>query len=233
MLDRGERPNRLTENQKKYLIRIGPYQPILQRYHTKPNNTNTTNESRKQSRFNASWFKEYPHHEYSLAKDAAFCFVCCLFGGGSGAEKAENAWKKDGVRSWHKFKSCGTKNQGKLANHFLSTSHKSTLLSYAYFAKTSGHIDALLDKTKRSALIQEEEDLQQNRRIIEILLDISKAFGRQGLSPPQRLLRTRRGRAGNRKARGERREEGRKREKPLPDNVRFSGTICGSTVYGG
>ena len=40
-------------------------------------------------------------------------------------------------------------------------------------------------------------------------------------------------RAGNRKARGERREEGGKREKPLPDNVRFSGTICGCTVYGG
>ena len=75
MLYPGERPKRLTENQKKYLIRIGPYQPILQRYPTKPSNTNSTNESRKQSRFNPSWFKEYPHLEYSLSKDAAFCFV--------------------------------------------------------------------------------------------------------------------------------------------------------------
>ena len=94
-----------------------------------------------------------------------------MFGGGSGAEKAENAWTNDGVRSWHKFKSCGTKNQSEHAEHFSSSSHKSALLSYAHFAKTSGHVDAILDKTKRSALIQEEEDLQQNRRIIEILLD--------------------------------------------------------------
>ena len=175
MLDPGERPKRLTENQKKYLIRIGPYQPILQRYPTKPSNTNSTNESRKQSRFNPSWFKEYPHLQYSLSKDAAFCFVCCLFGGGGpGAEKAENVWTNDGVRSWHKFKSCGTKNQSEHAEHFSSSSHKSVLLSYAHFAKISGHVDALLDKTERSAFIQEEEDLQENRRIIEVLLDISK-----------------------------------------------------------
>ena len=182
MLDPGERSKKLTENQKKYLIRIGPYQPILQRYPTNSSIANPTNEGRKQSRFNPSWFKEYPHLEYSLSKDAAFCFVSSLFGSGPGTEKAENVWIDDGVRSWHKFKSCGTKNRGKLVKHFSSQSHKRALLSYAHFSKTSGHVDALLDKTKRSALIQEEEDLQQNRRIIEILLDITKTFGRQGIA---------------------------------------------------
>ena len=68
VLDPGERCKRLTENQKKYLIRIGPYQPILQQY---PSDTKIRNEGRKQSRFNPSWFKEYPHLEYSLSKDAA------------------------------------------------------------------------------------------------------------------------------------------------------------------
>ena len=34
--------------------------------------------------------------------------------------------------------------------------------SYAHFAKASGHVDVLLDKVKRSALIQEKEGLQQN-----------------------------------------------------------------------
>ena len=56
-----------------------------------------------------------------------------------------------------------------------------------------------------------------------VLLRWSLQYGRCFLSPLQRLLliRTRRGRVGNRKVRGEQREEGRKREKPLPDNVRF------------
>ncbi|CAB3979717.1 zinc finger MYM-type 1-like [Paramuricea clavata] len=179
LLDPGERSTNLTENQKKYLIRVGPHQPILQQY---PSTTRVTNESHKHSRFNPAWFKEYPHLEYSLSKDAAFCFVCSLFGNSPGTEKADNAWVKEGVRSWDKFKSCGTKKQGKLAKHFSSQAHNSALLSYAHFAKTSGHIDVLLDKARRSALIQEEKDLQQNRRVIEILLDITKTLGRQEIA---------------------------------------------------
>ena len=49
MLDPGERSKKLTENQKKYLIRIGPYQPVLQRYPTNSSIANSTNEGRKQS----------------------------------------------------------------------------------------------------------------------------------------------------------------------------------------
>ena len=40
----------------------------------------------------------------------------------------------------------------------------------------------MLDKVKQSAFIQEKEDLQQNRRVIEILLDITKTLGRQGIA---------------------------------------------------
>ena len=114
-----------------------------------------------------------------MRPSASFCF---LFGSGPGTEKADSAWVKEGVRSWHKFKSCGTKKQGKLAAHFSSEAHKSALFSYAHLAKASGHVDVLLDKVKRSALIQEKEDLQQNRRVIEILLDITKTLGRQGIA---------------------------------------------------
>ena len=179
LLDPGVRSTSLTENQKMYLIRIGPHQPILQQY---PSTTRGANEAYKHSCFNPAWFKEYPHLEYSLSKDAAFCFVCFLFGSGPGTEKADSAWVKEGVRSWHKFKSCGTKKQGKLAAHFSSEAHKSALFSYAHFAKASGHVDVLLDKVKRSALIEEKEDLQQNRRVIEILLDITKTLGPQGIA---------------------------------------------------
>ena len=151
LLDPGVRSTSLTENQKMYLIRIGPHQPIRQQY---PSTTRGANEAYKHSRFNPAWFKNIP---------------TSLFGSGPGTEKADSAWVKEGVRSWHKFKSCGTKKQGKLAAHFSSEAHKSALFSYAHFAKASGHVDVLLDKVKRSTLIQEKEDLQQNRRVIEIL----------------------------------------------------------------
>ena len=97
-------------------------------------------------------------------------------------EKAGTAWVKEGIWLWHKFKSCGTKKQGKLATHFSSEAHKCALFSYAHFAKAFEHVDVLLDKVKRSTLIEEKEDLQQNRRVVQILLDITKSLGRQGIA---------------------------------------------------
>ncbi|CAB4038232.1 Hypothetical predicted protein, partial [Paramuricea clavata] len=178
-LDPGLRSKHLTDSQKTYLIQIGPNQPNLQVY---PSNSSIAKEGHKQSRFNPSWFKEYPHLEYSLSKDAAFCFVCSLFGSGPGMEKAENVWSTEGVCTWHKFKSCGKAKRGKLATHFSSACHKSAMFAYANFVKTCGHVDVLLSKTKRHALIQEEEDLVRNRKVVEILLDITKTLGRQGIA---------------------------------------------------
>ena len=95
LLDPGERSTNLTENQKRYLIRVEPYQPVLPEY---PVTTRVAGENLKQSRFNLTWFKEYPHLEYSISKDAAFCFVCSLFtAGGPGTAKADNTWVKEGV----------------------------------------------------------------------------------------------------------------------------------------
>ena len=179
LLDPGKRSTNLIENQKRYLIRVEPYQPVLPEY---PVMTRVAGENLKQSRFNPTWFKEYPHLEYSISKDAAFCFVCSLFAGGPGAAKANNAWVKEGVQTWHKFRSVGSKTEGKLSKHFSSQAHKSTHLSYAHFAKTCGHIDDLLDKAKHVALIQEEDDRQQNKRVIEILLEITRTLGRQGIA---------------------------------------------------
>ena len=175
LLDPGERSTNLTEVQKRYLIRVGPYQPVLPEY---PVTTRVAGENLKQSRFSLTWFKENPHLEYSILKDTAFCFVCSWFGGGPGMAKADNAWVEEGFRTWHKVKSVGSKTEGKLSKHFSSLAHKSAHLSYAHFAKTCGHVDVLLDKAKRVALIQEDDDCQQNRRVIEILLDITRTLAK-------------------------------------------------------
>ena len=104
--DPGERPPKLSENQKKYLILVGLDQPLLNRY---PTNEAILESVYRQYRFNPEWFKQYPHLEYSKTKDAAFCFVCSLFSDGPGHEKSDSVWVKSGVRSWHKFKTVGTK----------------------------------------------------------------------------------------------------------------------------
>ena len=177
--DPGERPPKLSENQKKYLILVGPDQPLLNRY---PTNEAILESGHRQCRFNPEWFKQYPHLEYSKTKDAAFCFACSLFSDGPGHEKSETVWVKGGVRSWHKFKSVGTKKKGKLALHFSSKSHQSSLDAFANFSSITGHVDVMIHKDRRKALIQEEETRQRNRKVVEILFDVTKVLGRQGLS---------------------------------------------------
>ncbi|CAB3991911.1 Hypothetical predicted protein [Paramuricea clavata] len=170
-LDPGLRSKHLTDSQKTYLIQIGPNQPNLQVY---PSNSSIAKEGHKPSSFNPSWFKEYPHLEYSLSKDAAFCFVCSLFGSGPGMEKAENVWSTEELwksKAWQ------------VGNTFLiCESQKCNVFAYANFVKTCGHMDVLLSKTKRHALIQEEEDLVRNRKVVKILLDITKTLRRQGVA---------------------------------------------------
>jgi len=77
--DPGRRTKIISDNQRQYLIMLGPHQPML----------NVNPRTEKYS-FKYSWFEEFPHLEYSIIKDAAFCYVCSLFPCGAGREKSEN-----------------------------------------------------------------------------------------------------------------------------------------------
>ncbi len=87
--DPAQRPGTLSDSQKRYLLLVGPNQPLLNRY---PTNEAILKAGHRQCRFNPAWFKLYPHLEYSQSKDAAFCFVCSLFARGPGHERADSAW---------------------------------------------------------------------------------------------------------------------------------------------
>ena len=72
--DPGQRGEIKTEEERKYLIALGPYQPNLSKF---PESKDISKQ--KQCRFSATWFKLYPHLEYSVVEDRAYCFVCSLF----------------------------------------------------------------------------------------------------------------------------------------------------------
>jgi len=52
----------------------------------------------KQFHLSPKLYKEYPHIEYSIAQDAAFCFVCSPFSGSLGKVCGDEAWVQVGVR---------------------------------------------------------------------------------------------------------------------------------------
>ncbi|XP_056696166.1 uncharacterized protein [Spinacia oleracea] len=58
---------------RKECIQRGPCQPKKHKF------PKTEFEEGKMRRFNPSWFKKYAWLEYSVSKDAAYCFYCYLF----------------------------------------------------------------------------------------------------------------------------------------------------------
>ena len=91
--------------------------------------------------FSPRWYDEYPHLEDSIERDAVFCFVCSLFDDMPSKEKADLSWKTAGIRKWHKMKTVGKNEQGKLAQHFSSQSHKAFLGACCHFLQKTKHID--------------------------------------------------------------------------------------------
>ena len=175
--DPGKRGKISSQNEREFLINMGPYQPKLATF---PTNDNIT--SGKHNRFSSQWYKEYPHLENSVHNNAAFCFVCCLFPEGVGRVSADNSWTVNGVRQWHKMKSVGTKKKGKLAQHFTSQGHGEALKDFAAFVNPNQKVDTLLDSRRRQELIKEADDATFNTRVVSILFDIARTLAMQDIA---------------------------------------------------
>lgn len=177
--DPGKRPDSLTECQKKFLISNGPYQPLLSIY---PRNSEMA-EKGKQCSFSPVWYKEFPYIEYSISTDKAYCFVCSLFGRhGADREKAESAWLM-GMSDWSKMKGSRGKNKaGKLLTHFSSKSHAAALEDYVNFVRLDNHVDFLLTKQEQQSIVDNKVQMEKNREVIEIFLDIVRTLTRNGLA---------------------------------------------------
>ena len=87
------RPPNMTKSQIKYLAQIGPQQPKLFNY----TQDKEIKGNHKQNRFCAAWYSQYPFLEYSIEKDAVFCFVCQMFPNGPDREQSEQNWRATGV----------------------------------------------------------------------------------------------------------------------------------------
>lgn len=175
--DPGKRQRISSANQRKYLCSLGPYQPKLSMYPT-----NADIPSNKHRQFSPTWYAEFPLLEYSPHKDAAFCFACILFPEGVGRIHASSEWVSVGVRQWHKMKSRGKDKKGKLIGHFTSESHLAALSDFSNFVNEGAHIDVLLDKNIRESRIKEEQEREYHLKVLQILVDVVRTLGRQGLA---------------------------------------------------
>lgn len=116
--------------------------------------------------------------EYSIEKDAAFCFSCRLFPRTAGTSE----WSSSGVRIWHKMKSPETKKKGKLTEHFTSQSHQAAMCDYCHFMDKKSHVDILLNKILRDQNIRKEQLKEYHKKVLEILIDVARTLARLGLA---------------------------------------------------
>uniref|UniRef100_A0ACD5VTT1 Uncharacterized protein n=1 Tax=Avena sativa TaxID=4498 RepID=A0ACD5VTT1_AVESA len=78
---------------RRRYIEMGPCQPKKHKF-------KVTVKSGKDRRFYPGWFAEFPWIEYSVEKDAAFCFVCYLFKDKTKCPGGDS-FVKDGFRNWN------------------------------------------------------------------------------------------------------------------------------------
>ena len=81
----------------------------------------------QQRSFNLWWYDTYPFVEYSIQKDAIFCFACRLFPLSS--HKAEEVFTVQGFRDWKKVRS-------KLEKH---GTHKNSLALWTGYIQAKHH----------------------------------------------------------------------------------------------
>ena len=70
--DRDPAFEKVNDDNRAFLIQCGPIRPSI--------DFPKTDQGRKKYRFSKNWYNEYDWIEYSLSKDAAFCFSCRCFG---------------------------------------------------------------------------------------------------------------------------------------------------------
>lgn len=172
--DPGKRAKHFSQEERVYLTSLGPYQPKMSIY---PINQEIP--QNKQHRFNPAWYRDYPMLEYSIDKDAAFCFSCSLFPQSS---QVDSDWVGNGIRFWHKMKSRGTKKMGKLQEHFTSRLHQKSLTDYCHFLNKKSHVNILLNQSLREKQIKENKQKEFHEKVLEVLIDIARTLARQGLS---------------------------------------------------
>jgi hypothetical protein len=120
--------------------------------------------------FSSPWYVSRPWLEYSLTKDAAFCFCCRLFVTSSIGNNAEEAFMSTGVSDW--------KNAIlKFDRHVQSKSHADAFIRWNEFQTTAktGTVVAQLS-------IHHHQTVSRNREYLSRIIKIVLFLAKQGLA---------------------------------------------------
>ena len=148
-------------------ISVGAHQPPVQPRIRYPSSSAGT----KRRAFNSDWFSKYCWLEYSKERDSAYCYVCRIF---AVSAKKSDAFTHTGFRDWKH----ATGQNGSLAKHDGSYTHKQAMLSWAEYVKNTEKNTSIgdrLDSTRR-------QQIQENRTYLKTIAEIILLCARQDLA---------------------------------------------------
>ena len=153
-------------------IALSISQPPVQRYVKFP----ITIINGKRRSFNSNWYKKYPWIEYSVQKDAAFCYACRFFPSTS-SNRVEEAFTQVGFRDWkHAMGSHGI-----LVKHNNSCNHKQAMASWCEYVRNSKRGTSIENVMSGIQKRRIEENRHYLKAVIEvILLCAQQNIGLQG-----------------------------------------------------
>ena len=118
--------------------------------------------------FAVHWYQSYPFIEYSIQRDAVYCFSCRLFPSGSGY--ADTTFTTRGCNKWKKIGE-------KLKRHAESDAHKESMAKWMAYKQTKS------SPTVADQLIsQRASTVAANRMYISTLSQVAVLCARQGIA---------------------------------------------------
>ena len=136
----------------------GPTQPTLKTYPR-------TMQSSAMRSFQGAWYSLYSWLEYSIAKDASFCYACRHFSP-TNVTQAETAFTSNGYSNWKK----AMYKDGGFISHVKSDVHSIAMVAWSDFKSMAKKGTSIAQMVSEAYLKQVSENRQYIQSLREILL---------------------------------------------------------------
>ena len=148
-------------------ISVGAHQQPVQPRIKYPSSSAGT----KRKAFNSDWFSKYRWLEYSQERDSAYCYACRIF---AISAKKSDAFTHTGFRDWKH----ATGQNGSLAKHDSSHTHRQAMLSWAEYVKNADRNTLIGDRLDSTRCQQ----IQENRHYLKSIAEVILLCARQDLA---------------------------------------------------
>lgn len=119
----------------------------------------------KKRSFNSNWFGSFPWLEYSISRDAAFCFSCRMFG----KNMKHDTFVSTGLTNWKKALDL-------FREHEKTPAHKASMLSWHSFIASAAHGSVIEQLSSAN-----EAEIKDRREYLTRIVAVTQFLAKQNI----------------------------------------------------